>query len=198
MKLKHITEMSQILNSFDINDFVIINKKLNLYQTSNGKYSEIWFIVFNKDHTEIDFIVKFKQDAIKVGKNMIPVIVPFFTYKPNNKIHGLVSKVYKQASNQLKRPILSDKQQSTEMIDIWINFYENKSKYSIKFAEFIDSDKNSIMTHDDLATTEYGVHNYFEKGQRYRIIIDFNNTSINNLKENMMDDRVYFKGYNND
>lgn len=209
MKLNQILEMSQIvdfnygyanskiqkiLDSYDINDFKLVDKKLNLYQSTNSSYSEIWFIVFNKPKTKIDFIVKFKQDAIRVDKNNIPVIVPFFTYKINERLDRVVSKVYKIAAEQLNKPILSDKQQTEDMANIWINFYENKKKYHIKFAEFIDTQTNSIMNMEDLSNTPHGVHNKFEQGQRYRVMIDYNN-NLDKLKENLNENNsIYFKG----
>lgn len=102
----------------DIDDFVIVDKTINLYQSTNGNYSELWFIIFNTYKTEIDFIVKFRQDAIKIGSNTIPVIVSFLTYKLNYSLGRIVSTVYKIASEQSKRPILSDKQQSEDMVNI--------------------------------------------------------------------------------
>jgi len=207
MKLTHLLEMPQIvyfnygtandkiqkiLKNFKITDFEIVDKKLNLYKSTDGPWSEIWFIIFNKKKTDIDFIVKFKQDAIKLQKT-IPVITPYFTYKKNDNLDSIVSKVYKIASKTLKRPILSDLKQTDDMASIWISFMENKSKYNIKFCEFVDTKTNKIMNKDDITKTDHGIFNKFEQGLRYRILLDYKNTMIESLEEDESNS-IYFLG----
>ena len=183
--------ITQILDTYHITDFKLVDKKLNLYKSLDAPHSEIWFIIFNKAKSDIDFITKFKQDAIKL-KKVVPVLIPYVTYKKNDDLDRIVAQVYKIASNQLKRPILSDKKQTEDMADIWINFYEHKSKYKITFSAFIDTNTNSVMSSDDLENTDNGIFNKFEEGQRYRILIDFNNTLIEQM-EDKINNRIYFK-----
>jgi len=185
-------KIKKILKNFKITDFELIDKKLNLYKSTDGPWSEIWFIIFNKKKTDIDFITKFKQDSINLNKT-VPVIIPYFTYKKNSNLTGVVSKVYKIAGEMLKRPILSDIQQTDDMAEIWISFFENKSKYKIKFCEFIDTNNNKILSKDDLEKTDHVVFNKFEQGQRYRILLDYNNKIVENLED--IDSKTkYFKG----
>lgn len=87
----------------------------------------------------------------------------------------LFPKVYKIASKSSKKPILSDSKQTVDMVNIWIAFIENKSKYGIKFCEFIDTETNKIMTRDDLEKSRSWVFNKFQQDQRYRILMDFQN-----------------------
>ncbi len=185
------TEVKKILHNFKISDFELVDEKLNLYRSSDGHWSEIWFIIFNESKTTIDFIVKFKQDAIKLKKTM-PVIVPYFTYKLNDNLHKMVATVYSIASNELKLPILSDIKQTEDMINIWIDFLENKQKFNITFAEIIDTENHTIMTDNDLKNTPYGVYNKFEEGHRYRVLIDFNHTMIESFEDKQKNSK-YFK-----
>lgn len=62
------TKIKKILKNFKIEDFEHLDANLNLYKSADGHWSEIWFIIFNKKKTDIDFIVKFKQDALVIQK----------------------------------------------------------------------------------------------------------------------------------
>lgn len=77
-------EIKRILDKENISDFILEDDDLNLYQcighnTSNS--GEYWYVIFNDNKTDIDFIAKFRQMSILVNGAKYKVMENYHTYK---------------------------------------------------------------------------------------------------------------------
>lgn len=174
-------EIKRILKKEEIDGFFLEDNKLNLYQCYGGKSAnsgEYWYVIFNDKKDDIDFIVKFKEDAIRFNDKTYKVMVPFHTYKKNNssKLKNIARRVYSYINKKFKKSILSDKKQSNFMIALWISWFENKEKNQVKDFKFIDTKNNKELTLEDLGNLDFGFHGPFELHERYRMMVDFHNT----------------------
>ena len=160
-------KLKRILAKYNLDEFKLIDKSLKLYESGNSIY-EKYFIIFNNEKNEIDFIIQFKQDAVKIENTIIKCLTPIFVYKKNMELKSVTKKVYKKVNQLYQKPILSDKKQTKEMSLVWIKMLEDKS---IPFVKIVDTQTNEIL--EDIENTEYGIFDYFEQGQRYRIILNF-------------------------
>jgi len=160
-------KLKRILAKYNLDEFKLIDKSLKLYESGNSIY-EKYFIIFNNEKNEIDFIIQFKQDAVKIENTIIKCLTPIFVYKKNMELKSVTKKVYKKVNQLYQKPILSDKKQTKEMALVWIKMLEDKS---IPFVKIVDTQTNEIL--EDIENTEYGIFDYFEQGQRYRIILNF-------------------------
>lgn len=173
-------EIQDILKKENINDFSLEDQTLNLYQCHGIKSSnsgEYWFVIFNDTKIDIQFIVKFREDAIIVDNKKYHVLVPFHTYKKTNskKLNNITKKVYSYINKKFNKPILSDNKQSESMIILWLNWFENQAKYNIKDFKFIDEKNKKSLSLDDIEQLEFGFHGGFEHQEKYRMLVDFHN-----------------------
>lgn len=182
MKLNDLLEMSRIidfnfteanrdiqdiLKKEHIHDFSLENQTLNLYQCYGNKTSnsgEYWFVIFDDAKSDIQFIVKFKEEAIVADDKKYQVLVHFHTYKKANseKLTSITKRVYSYINKKFNKPILSDAKQSESMIILWLSWFENQSKYGVKDFKFID--------------------------ENFRMLVDFHNT-IKEAKPIMLEKR---------
>jgi hypothetical protein len=176
-------EIKEILSNNKITDFFLDDEKLNLYQCHGSSSGEYWYVIFNDAKTDIDFIVKFKQDGIIVNEKKYRVIVPYHVYKKNATVDlkNITRRVFSYINKKFDRPLLSDKRQSQFMEHLWIYWFENQHMNSVKDFKFVDSQSASgvlsgiELSVEDLENLQHGFYGAFEKHERYRMMIDFHN-----------------------
>ena len=139
-------EIKKLLTNNKISDFFLDDEKLELYQCHDSPSGEYWYVIFNDEKTDIDFIVKFKEDGILIDKKKYRVLVEYHTYKKNNssKLQGITKQVYSYINQKFDRSILSDKKQTPEMVHLWLQWFENQSKYGVKDFKFVDAKKKKV------------------------------------------------------
>ena len=174
-------EIKKLLTNNKISDFFLDDEKLELYQCHGSPSGEYWYVIFNDEKTDIDFIVKFKEDSILVNEKKYRVLVPYFVYKKNetSEFKHITKRVFSYINKKFDRPILSDKKQSSTMEILWFTWFENQNSNGVKDFKFIDlTSKNGVLEGTELSTEDlenlpHGFYGGFEKHERYRMMVDF-------------------------
>jgi hypothetical protein len=168
-------EIRKILSKEKIDDFELEDSDLNLYSCYNGSSStsgEAWFIIFNQKKDDVEFIVKLKNDAVLIDGKKYKVMVPYHTYKTGELV-GVTKKVYEYVNKKFDVAIMSDKKQTKAMVEIWLSWFENQSKYNIKTFKFVDTTTDKSITIEEIEKLPHGFVNSFEIGGNYRMVVDF-------------------------
>lgn len=170
--------IKDILKKDSVDGFFLVDEALQLFECYGSKSpssGEHWYVIFNDEKTDIDFLMKFKQDAILVDEKKYLVFVPFHTHKKNDseKLKSITKRVYSYINEKFDRAILSDSKQSKKMSNLWLSWFENKTQYGVKDFKFIDVKNEKSILPQDLENLPHGFINSFEDGENYRMMVDF-------------------------
>ena len=162
-----VKNFEKFMQDKDESDFIRLDTQ-DFFKVDNPWYS---YIIHYTKESGVTAFMKISQCSIDDENKRIKVIFQSDTLNDKQIVKGFTLKVFKDLSNQYKKPILVDYKNSKEMANIFKKWTDNPGKYGIQ--DFFIYDSKLKKRLKDGSELEDYVWDSTPQAIRYSVLFDF-------------------------